>query len=185
MQREGGRSAVVPSAKLRSPTVIGKLTGVVLILALGAAAGELAAHQGHPAHESATVKACGPAPRFISAAYQNSRSVATAAWSVFGRPETGWAIYAPLAAREIGVDCPPDAQGFAGALASWQEGHRLPATGIMDEATLRALDRTWQSRRPFVAATAHGACPAPPAVLADARIDEGYGGKQVQLRAGA
>ncbi len=104
---------------------------------------------------------------------------------MFGRPETGWAIYAPLAAQEVGVDCAPDAQGFAEALASWQGEHQLPATGIMDEATLRALDRTWQGRRPFVAASAHGACPAPPTMLANARTDEGYGGKQIQLRAGA
>ena len=165
--------------------MIGRLTGVVLILALGAAAGELAAHRGHSMSGSAPVKACGPAPRFITASYLNSRSVMTAAWSVFGRPETGWAIYAPLTAQEIGVDCPADAQGFAAALASWQGEHRLPATGIMDEATLRALDRTWQARRPFVAATAHGACPAPPAALTNARIDEGYGGKAIQLRPGA
>jgi D-alanyl-D-alanine carboxypeptidase len=164
--------------------VIGKLTGVVLVLAIGAAAGEMATHNAR-SPGGGPAKACGPAPRFISAAYQNSRSLLTAPWSVFGRPETGWAIYAPLAAHEIGVDCGGDAEGFAEALASWQGGHQLPATGIMDEATLRALDRTWQGRRPFVAASAHGVCPAPPAVLVGARIDEGYGGKQIQLRAGA
>jgi hypothetical protein len=169
--------------------VIGKVAGVLLILGAGLVAGELAAPHAHKPTPSVTadapVKACGAAPRFISAAFQNSRSVAMAAWSVFGRPEVGWAIYAPLAAREIGVDCPPEAQGFAEALADWQGRHQLPATGIMDEATLRALDRAWQSRRPFVTASAHGACPAPPTVLASARIDEGYGGKPIQLRAGA
>lgn len=171
--------------------MIGKLGGVLLILGIGAVAGEFAAHSAHSpgvsagASASTPVRACSPAPRFISAAYQNSRSLQTATWSVFGRPETGWAIYAPLTAHEIGVDCAPDAQGFAEALASWQGGHQLPATGIMDETTLRALDRTWQGRRPFVAASAHGACPAPPAVLVNARIDEGYGGKPIRLRAGA
>jgi D-alanyl-D-alanine carboxypeptidase len=172
--------------------LIGKLAGVVLILAIGAAAGELAARGAHSpgASQDASAgvgppKACGPAPRFISAAHQNSATLRTAPWSVFGRPETGWAVYAPLAAHEIGVDCPGDAEGFAQALASWQGDHRLPATGIMDAATLSALDRTWQGRRPFVVVSAHGVCPAPPAVLANARIDEGYGGKQIQLRAGA
>jgi D-alanyl-D-alanine carboxypeptidase len=164
--------------------MIGKLAVVVLILAVGATAGEPASHHAHlPA--SAPAGACGPAPRFSAAAYQNSRTLLTAPWSVFGRPETGWAIYAPLAAHEIGVDCPGDVEGFAEALASWQRDHRLPATGIMDEATLLALRRTWQGRRPFVIASAHGVCPAPPAALANARTDEGYGGKQVQLRAGA
>jgi zinc D-Ala-D-Ala carboxypeptidase len=161
--------------------VIVKLTGLVIVLAIAAAAGDLTPGSAH----SATAGACGPAPRFASAAQQNSQSLRTAAWSVFGRPETGWEVYAPLVAHEIGVDCPADAPGFAEALASWQGGHQLPSTGIMDEATLRALDRTWQSLRPFVAASAHGACPAPPNVLANARIDEGFGGKQIQLRAGA
>ena len=57
----------------------------------------------------------------------------------------------------------------------------------MDEPTLQALKTTWESRRPFVAASANGACPAPPAAasLAQARPDEGYAGKPVQLRAAA
>ena len=141
MQQEARPAAEVPSVKLWSEAVIGKLGGVLLILGLGAAFGEFAADRVHSSSASA---ACGPAPRFISAAYQNSRTLLTAPWSVFGRPETGWAIYAPLTAHEIGVDCAPDAQGFAEALASWQGGHQLPATGIMDEPTLRALDRAWQ-----------------------------------------
>jgi LAS superfamily LD-carboxypeptidase LdcB len=55
----------------------------------------------------------------------------------------------------------------------------------MDEPTLRALDRVWQGRRPFVAASAHGVCPEPPAALVNVHVDEGYGGKPIQLRAGA
>jgi D-alanyl-D-alanine carboxypeptidase len=163
--------------------VIGKLIGLALILGLGATAGELASHRRHESG-SAEVRSCGPAPRFISAARQNSMTLHTAAWAVFGRPEVGWEVYAPLAAHEIGVDCPPDAEGFAKALADWQEDHRLASTGIMDEPTLRSLDRIWQGRRPFVAASAHGACPAPPAELSNARVDEGYSGKQIQLRSG-
>ena len=117
----------------------------------------------------------------------NGLSLRTAAWSVFGRPEIGWETYVPLTAHEIGVDCAADTQGFAAALAFWQSGHDLPSTGIMDAATLVALDRAWQRRRPFVAASAHGVCPAPPpaSALAQARPDEGFGGKQIQLRAGA
>jgi D-alanyl-D-alanine carboxypeptidase len=164
--------------------VIGKLSGLVLILALGAAAGELASQRTHR-QISATIRPCQPAPAFVGASQQNAASLRTVVWSVFGRPEVGWEIYAPLTAHEIGVDCPGDAPGFAAALAAWQGDHRLPANGVMDEATLRALDRTWQGRRPFVAASAHGACPAPPASLASARLDEGYGGKQIQLREGA
>jgi len=130
---------------------------------------------------------CAPAPEFTAAALQNAASLDSAAWSVFGRPETGWAIYAPLTAHEIGTVCAAQADGFAKALADWQTGHNLPATGIMDAATLKALDLVWLRRRPFVAATAHGACPPPPAPdqLASATPDEGYSGKAIQLRPGA
>ncbi len=133
------------------------------------------------------VEGCHPAAGYTAAAALNAQSLRTAAWAVFRRAETGWEVYAPLAAREIGVDCPPNAEGFAAALADWQGDHRLARTGVMDEPTLQALRETWEARRPFVAASAHGVCPAPPAAtaLAQARPDEGYSGKPVQLLAGA
>lgn len=133
------------------------------------------------------VGGCHPAAGYTAAAAQNAQSLRTAAWAVFRRAETGWEVYAPLAAREIGVDCPPNAEGFAAALADWQGDHRLARTGVMDEPTLQALRETWEARRPFVAASAHGVCPPPPAAaaLAQARLGESYGGKPVQLRAGA
>jgi zinc D-Ala-D-Ala carboxypeptidase len=166
--------------------MIRKLAGLVLIVGVTAAAGKVASHPIVERESTVSIQACSPAQSFSAAARQNASSLNTAPWSVFGRPETGWAIYAPLTAHEIGTPCQAgDAEGFAAALAAWQGKHGLPSTGIMDEPTLRALDRTWQSRRPFVAASAHGACPAPPAALSNARLDEGYGGKQVQLRAGA
>jgi len=165
--------------------MIGKLVGVVVIL--GVAAADAAAS--HPmVHGPAprSIQACLPDPSFGAAARQNASTVNIAPWSVLGRPETGWAIYAPLTAHEIGTPCQAaDSEGFAAALAAWQGEHGLPSNGIMDEATLRALDRAWQGRRPFVVVSAHGVCPAPPATLSSARVDEGYGGKQVQLRAGA
>jgi zinc D-Ala-D-Ala carboxypeptidase len=160
------------------------MAGLVLILGVAAAAGDVLSHPSVHGLEPVSIQACAPAPGFDDAARHNASTLNTAPWSVFGRPETGWAIYVPLTAHEIGTPCQAG-DGFAAALAAWQGRHGLPANGIMDQATLRALDRTWQSRRPFVAASALGACPAPPAVLADARPDEGYAGKQVQLRAGA
>jgi len=163
--------------------VIGKLFAAALMFGLAVVAGELAKGGGHRTAEASPV-ACHPAPAFAAQAQQNATTMRTAAWSVFHRAETGWEIYAPLTAREIGVDCAGDSEGFAAALAAWQNGHRLPSTGVMDQATLQALDRVWQGRRPFVAASAHGVCPAPPAELALAATDEGYGGKPIQLRAG-
>ena len=130
---------------------------------------------------------CGADVRFAGAALANAASVQTAAWSVMGRLETGWEIYAPLTAREIGAACGPETEGFAAALAAWQGSGRLPATGIMDAATLKALNLVWLRRRPFVAASVHGACPAPPPAfrLALATPAEGYGAKPIRLRSAA
>jgi hypothetical protein len=104
-----------------------------------------------------------------------------------GREETGWEIYAPLAAHEVGAPCPADSPGFAEALSRWQGEHGLKATGEMDEASLDAMRLVWHARRPFVAATRHGACPAAPAeaFLAQAAKEEGYSGKSILLRRGA
>lgn len=131
--------------------------------------------------------ACRAAPGFAAAAAANRLSLASAVWAALGRSEAGWAIYAPLIGREIGAACDPGEDGFAAALAAWQGAHGLAANGVMDEPTLKALDLVWLRRRPFVAATAHGACPAPPAPadLAAASARESYGGKTVQLRADA
>ena len=130
---------------------------------------------------------CGSPPAFAQAAGLNAMSISSAAWSAFGRPETGWEIYAPMTAHEIGTDCQPDSPGFAAALAAWQHDDHPSGAGVMDEATLTRLRTTWLRRRPFVAATAKGACPAPPPAdqLVWAGPDDGYWGKPVQLRAGA
>jgi hypothetical protein len=137
-----------------------------------------------PPPPPAAVRNCAPAPAFVAAAATNAASLQTAAWSVFGRPESGWEIYVPLTAREIATTCPPAAPGFAEALAGWQRRHGLTPSGIMDLASLDALRLTWILRRPFVAASAHGACPAPPPAdrLVQARPNEGYEGEIIWLR---
>ncbi len=129
---------------------------------------------------------CPPAPAFAPAASQNAASLSTAAWSVFGRPEAGWEIYAPLTAAEIGTTCLPDSPGFAQALATWQADQRLTASGVMDAPTLDVLRVAWLRRRPFVAASAHGVCPPPPNPdrLSLIPPDEAYG-VGLQLRTGA
>ncbi len=166
--------------------MMGKLIGLAVILAVAGAAGNVGSHPMAHGLTPVSIHACLSDASFDAAARQNASTLNTAPWSVFGRPETGWAIYVPLTAQEIGTPCQAaSGDGFAAALAAWQGKHGLPSNGIMDEATLRALDRAWQGRRPFVVASAHGACPAPPAALSNARTEEGYGGKQIQLRAGA
>jgi hypothetical protein len=88
-----------------------------------------------PAPAAAPLSPCRPSPAFAPAAQQNAASLQTVAWSVWGRLETGWEIYEPLTAQEIGTACPPQAAGFAQALAAWQGMHGLPPDGIMDQPT--------------------------------------------------
>ena len=127
---------------------------------------------------------CEAEPAFAEAARLNGETLRSRVAAPMGREEIGWEIYAPLAAHEIGTPCAPDTPGFAAALAGWQQARRLAASGTMEPATLEALRLVWHARRPFVAATRHGECPAAPdpATLAPARPDEGYSGKLVSLR---
>ena len=146
----------------------------------------IAAAPGPAAPWPPTPESCAEDAAFAAAAAANSASLTSAAWSAFGRPETGWEIYAPLTAREIGTLCAPGSPGFAKALAAWQQASHVGAGGIMDEPTLQHLRMVWLERRPFVAAVAQGCPPPPPAEqLAWASAEEGYQGKLVQLRTAA
>jgi D-alanyl-D-alanine carboxypeptidase len=127
------------------------------------------------------------APGWEHAADVNASSLAGLYWAPFGRDEIGWRIYAPLIAREIGVDCPPHSTGFARALAAWQKRQGFDANGLVSQLTFIRMKGVVQSRRPFVLLSAQGVCAAPAdeAELATGRADEGFGGKIVQLRPGA
>lgn len=116
------------------------------------------------------------------AAQANAASLDTLAWAPFGRAETGWQVYVPLIQHEIRTACAPDTEGFAAALASWQAGAEVPGDGILTEPAFLAMKSIAQTRREFVRFTALGACPETPDLITAARIDEGYGGKQVWMR---
>ncbi len=135
-----------------------------------------------PAPPSVATGDCA-APAYAEAARRNAESLGRMSLTVFGRPEAGWEIYAPVAAREIGTRCAPDTPGFAQALAGWPPGGA--PDGVMTEAALQAVEIAVQARRPIVAVLDRGVCPDPPTELAEARPEEGYGGKAVQLRPGA
>ncbi|HEX4158308.1 MAG TPA: D-alanyl-D-alanine carboxypeptidase family protein [Rhizomicrobium sp.] len=132
----------------------------------------------------AAEESCNVGPR--AAAQTNAASLNTMNWIPFRRPETGWAVYAPLIAEEIGVSCPPDSAGFAAALAFWQTKHKDAGTGVLDETTFGQMQLDWELRRPFVVAS-RTACPPPPdeSTLAKASPQESYGGEQILLRPGA
>lgn len=130
---------------------------------------------------------CAEPAAFVAAASANGSSLETLDWAPFRRPERGWSIYAPVIAREIGAACPPASPGFAARLARWQAAHGLAADGVMSAQTFEPMRVVLMLRRPFVAATARGACPATPdaSQLAAADLGEGYLRKPVSLRPGA
>ena len=127
---------------------------------------------------------CDTGPR--DAAQSNAKSLTAMVWSPFGRMETGWDIYEPQVAEELGTTCPGDSPGFAVALAAWQKKHERDATGIMDPATFAAMKSVWQLRRSF-ALTSRVACPPAPdeAGLALALPAESYDHKKIQLQSDA
>lgn len=119
---------------------------------------------------------------WIEAAQANAASLQTLAWAPFGRPEVGWDIYLPLIQQEIATSCPADSDGFAAALAGWQSAQGLEPDGMMSDATFAAIKGAVQTRRDFVRFTAFAGCPETPDLITAARLDEGYGGKQVWMR---
>ena len=142
----------------------------------------------HPilAFERATdTGACFKDDAFKAPSADNTTGLTAAPVSPFGKAETGWAIYAPLAVREVATACGPETPAFAAALSRWQGAHALAPSGRMDAPTLRAMAMQWLLRRPFVRAMKTG-CPASPneQTLVRATSDEAWGGKAILLRPG-
>ncbi len=135
----------------------------------------------------ARVEACDWSDGPQGAAAANAASLTTLAWTPFGQAETGWETYAPRIAAEIGTACAPTSEGFAAALARWQRGHGMPATGVVETGVFQRMLTGWHLARPFVRTNNQGICPnAPPeATLASASPRESYGGKVIRLRPGA
>lgn len=145
--------------------------GVLLAVALSAAG----------MASSARADAC-RVEGWVAATEANTTSLTSLVWSPFGRGETGWEIYAPLIQREIATDCAPVSEGFAAALADWQQSRGLAPDGVVSEAGFLAMKAVVQARRPFVAVIAAGGCPETPDLITEAQRDEGYGGKTVWMR---
>lgn len=116
----------------------------------------------------------------------NAAGLSTLVWAPFGRQETGWVVYYPRIAVELGTTCAAVTPGFATKLAAWQRRHGLAATGALDPQTFAAMKSAWQGARPFVRLDARTHCPPPsPAeTLVTAAPGESYGGKTIRLRAG-
>lgn len=122
------------------------------------------------------------APEFDVAAARNRESLRTMQWAPYRRPETGWEIYAPLIANEIGANCAPDSTGFARALSNWQGRHGGTPSGIFGQEDFQAFRVALNSKRNVMRRP--GTCPDPPPAsnLAVATPAESYGGKRIELR---
>ena len=96
-------------------------------------------------------------------ALSNGVSLYSLEWTPFGATEWGWETYVPLIQQELETGCAASSPRFARALADFQLGHELPATGIFDEATFQVFRGVWQERRPFIMARVRDEpCPEPP-----------------------
>lgn len=84
---------------------------------------------------------------FVAAAAANASSLNRLAWPFGGKSQTGWAIYVPLIAHTLGAEPDPISAEFASNLSYWQEEKGLPATGMIDAATMQSFAGYWQSQR--------------------------------------
>ena len=118
------------------------------------------------------------------AARFNAAGVSGLPVNLFGRPEQGWAVYAPAVQQTLQTQAGPQSSRFAAAVARWQTRRGLSPSGVLDAQTLGVMKADWQARRPFVAVRAQGVCPDPPPEgdLASAAASETLGGKPVRLR---
>jgi uncharacterized protein YcbK (DUF882 family) len=85
--------------------------------------------------------------RFAGAATENARSRASLKWAFGSKTQSGWEIYEPLIADTIGAQADAGTVEFAAALSKWQSSRGITATGVVDESTLFAFTRYWQSQR--------------------------------------
>lgn len=84
---------------------------------------------------------------FAKAALSNSKLKTSLEWAFGKKRQTGWYLYIPLIQHTIKTESRPEETEFAGALSEWQKEHALSANGILDEETLLAMIKFWQSRR--------------------------------------
>ncbi|HKY29706.1 MAG TPA: D-alanyl-D-alanine carboxypeptidase family protein [Pyrinomonadaceae bacterium] len=89
----------------------------------------------------------GELQRSASASRENARLRDELEWQFGGKPQRGWYLYVPLIRELIKTNQEPTSDEFAEALARWQKGARLAATGVLDAKTLYSMISKWQAAR--------------------------------------
>jgi hypothetical protein len=100
-----------------------------------------------PIKTSSSIEKSALSSRFAAAANENASSRASLSWTFGTKVQSGWQIYEPLIADTIGTMADAGTVEFASSLSKWQSMRGLNATGVVDEDTLYAFTRLWQSQR--------------------------------------
>jgi LAS superfamily LD-carboxypeptidase LdcB len=100
-----------------------------------------------PARDSSASASNVASPAFLQAASQNAMLRNNLEWLFGGKQQHGWYLYNSLISKLVRTDKDAGTPDFAQALASWQRGAGLPATGILDSDTMYKMVETWQSVR--------------------------------------
>jgi len=84
---------------------------------------------------------------FAAAAAQNAVLTNELTWTFGGKQQHGWYLYDALIKQMLNTEEGPASNGFAAALARWQEKTGLEPSGVLDEASLNAMVSEWQGMR--------------------------------------
>jgi zinc D-Ala-D-Ala carboxypeptidase len=85
-------------------------------------------------------------PVFAAAALRNIDLKQNMQWTFGGKAQRGWSIYESLLCQLLNVEA-TNGDDFAANLARWQKSEGLAANGILDDASLAAIIKKWQSNR--------------------------------------
>ncbi len=91
--------------------------------------------------------AAAPSAAFRSAALENADLKNNLTWTFGAKAQRGWYLYVPLIQQTIGTENAPETPEFAAAVAVWQQKSAIYPTGKIDNETLSAMVKWWQSRR--------------------------------------
>ena len=89
-------------------------------------------------------------------------------WTFGSKPQYGWYLYKPLIRRLIDTKEDESSEGFAKAVARWQNKSGILPNGVIDDETLYAMIKSWQDAR------LKDRSPAPPDQLLTAPISDFY-----------
>ncbi len=87
------------------------------------------------------------AAAFSPAAARNATLRNDLTWWFGGKEQRGWYLYVPLINHLLNTEEDAASNGFAFALARWQEKSGLNPSGVLDEESFNAMVAEWQRQR--------------------------------------